>query len=168
MEWPAVLPEWPAVLSEWPQWLLWWPQWSQATRMRRSGGLLCAARPCQIVAAAKMLYAHESPTGVYFFLAELLDFVAKARHVSFSKLNSKARRQFLRHTFPTVVYDCACTLHRFMRHKTRRQRTKMSKAMTALHRTIDKFHFKSGHASAPALLRRRLLSSNALRSQRAA
>ena len=83
-----------------------------------------------VVAAAKMLYTHESPTGVYFFLAELLDFVAKARHVRFSELRSKARRQFAHDTFPCVVYDCACTFHRFMQHKMRRQRTKLSRAMT--------------------------------------
>ena len=119
--------------------------WTSATKQRRSGGLLCAVRPCQIIAAVKLLYTHESPTGVYFFLAELLAYMARIKHVVLSRLDSKARRRFVRSCFPLVVYDCACTLYRFIRHKKRVNRTKLSRAMRALRLTIDKFHFRSGH-----------------------
>ena len=38
------------------------------------GGVLAAVRECQVISAIKLVYTHESPTGVYFFLAELLRF----------------------------------------------------------------------------------------------
>ena len=66
-------------------------------------------KPCQVIGALKLVYTHESPTGVYFFLAELLDSFSVARGKELKKLSKKERLQFLHEHLPLVWYDCACT-----------------------------------------------------------
>lgn len=61
--------------------------------------------------AFKLLYTHEPPTGVYFFLAELLDFLARAKSVDLSALSKSEKKEFVRASLPRVWYDCACTLN---------------------------------------------------------
>ena len=120
-------------------------QWLKTTKARRSGGLLAAVKECQVVAALKLVYTHESPTGVYFFLAELLQDFAKHANIDLKKLTRKKRVAFVRQKMPLVWYDCACTLKRFMTAK-RKKKSKLARAMAKLHLVIDKFHFRKGHS----------------------
>ena len=66
-------------------------QWQRAQKARRSGGVLAAVKECQVVAALKLVYTHESPTGVYFFLAELLGSFAERECVDLKMLSRKQR-----------------------------------------------------------------------------
>ena len=120
-------------------------QWQNITKARRSGGILAAVRECQIIAALKLVFTHESPTGVYFFLAEIMQFVARAHNLRISKMKEQSRKQFVHQNFPLVFYDCACTLLRFVHADHRRNRTKMSKLLCDVKYVIDRFHFKKGH-----------------------
>ena len=120
-------------------------QWDRMTKARRSGGLLAAVKPCQVIGAIKLVYTHESPTGVYFFLAELLHSFAAARGAELKALSRKKRLQFLRANLPLVWYDCACTLKKFITAKKRRNRNKIARTLSKLRLAIDKFHFRKGH-----------------------
>ncbi|CAJ1389805.1 unnamed protein product [Effrenium voratum] len=121
-------------------------QWQRAQKARRSGGVLAAVKECQVVAALKLVYTHESPTGVYFFLAELLGSFAERECVDLKMLSRKQRLCFLRRCFSLVWYDCACTLKRFIRGKARARLNKVSRTLSKLRLVVDKFHFRKGHA----------------------
>ena len=121
-------------------------QWERVTKARRSGGLLAAVKPCQIIAALKLVYTHESPTGVYFFLAELLQSFAEAHGTQLKNHSRHERVQFLRKHLPLVWYDCACTLKKFIAAKKHRNRNKMTRTLSKLRLAIDKFHFRKGHS----------------------
>ena len=121
-------------------------QWNNSTKARRSGGLLAAVKPCQIIAAMKLVYTHESPTGVYFFLAELLQSFADTHGVQLRHQSQKKRLAFLRQHMPLVWYDCACTLKRFITAKRRKHRNKAARTLSKLRLAIDKFHFRKGHS----------------------
>jgi len=121
-------------------------QWDRMTKARRSGGLLAAVKPCQVIGALKLVYTHESPTGVYFFLAELLDSFSVARGKELKKLSKKERLQFLHEHLPLVWYDCACTLKKFITAKKGRNRNKITRTLSKLRLAIDKFHFRKGHS----------------------
>eukprot|EP00438_Fugacium_kawagutii_P031201 Skav220796 [mRNA] locus=scaffold150:236840:244810:+ [translate_table: standard] len=120
-------------------------QWDKSRAARRSGGVLAAVKECQIVSAVKLVYTHESPTGVYFFLAELFAFLSASVGVDLEETNRKARLQTLRQVMPLVWYDCACTLKRFMLSKKRKRMTKVARTLSQLRLVIDKFHFRKGH-----------------------
>ncbi|CAL1141941.1 unnamed protein product, partial [Cladocopium goreaui] len=92
-------------------------QWEKSRAARRSGGVLAAVKECQIISAIKLVYTHESPTGVYFFLAELFEFLSAGRNVNLKTAKRKTRLRTLQQTMPLVFYDCACTLQRFMASK---------------------------------------------------
>ena len=120
--------------------------WEKQTLRRRSGGVLAAARECQVTCALQEVYTPESPTGVYFFLADLIEKTAQTTKLKpFRKLRKKERAQLMQEHFPLVWYDCACTLKKFMRAKKRKDRTKMSRAMSKMKLSIDAFHFRKGH-----------------------
>ena len=106
---------------------------------------MAAVLPCQIIGAMEILYTAESATGVYFFLAELLRLRARAATFNVKKSTARSRAEFLGRRAPLVWYDCACTLHRFMRARKRRQRTAMAKVLAQLPLVVDKFHFRKGH-----------------------
>eukprot|EP00438_Fugacium_kawagutii_P034998 Skav222689 [mRNA] locus=scaffold5100:4446:6524:- [translate_table: standard] len=121
-------------------------QWERSSKARRSGGLLAAVKPCQVIAAVKLVYTHESPTGVYFFLAELLASFAAFHNVALRQKKYKARVRFMRNHMPLVSYDCACTLKRFLTQKKRKNRNKVTRTLAKLKLVIDKFHFRKGHS----------------------
>ncbi|CAJ1360981.1 unnamed protein product, partial [Effrenium voratum] len=66
-------------------------QWDKLSKARRSGGIVTAARECQITCAVKLVYTHESPTGIYFFLAEIFQFHAQEHGVCLDELRFKER-----------------------------------------------------------------------------
>ena len=115
-------------------------QWDQDTRVRRSGGVFAPS------GLARSLRLRASPTGVRFFLAEILDFLAKAQHVRLRELSKKKRRQFARACLPLVVYDCGCGLRRFLRAKKRRNPAAVAQGLAALKICVDRFHFKKGRS----------------------
>eukprot|EP00435_Cladocopium_sp_Y103_P009319 s644_g2.t1 len=107
-------------------------QWDRMTKARRSGGLLVAVKPCQIIGAVKLVCTYESPTGVYFFLAELLDSFAEARGAELKRVSRKKRLQFLRTHLSLVWYDYACAFKKFITAKKRRNRNKITRALSKL------------------------------------
>ncbi|CAL1136057.1 unnamed protein product [Cladocopium goreaui] len=119
-------------------------QWEKSRAARRSGGILAAVKECQIISAIKLVYTHESPTGVYFFLAELFEFLSAGRNVNLKTAKRKTRLRTLQQTMPLVFYDCACTLQRFMASKKRRRMSKVARTLSRLRLVIDKFHFRKG------------------------
>ena len=121
-------------------------QWEKMRQARRSGGLLAAVKECQIIGALQLVYTHESPTGVYFFLADLFSFFAASEGIDLEASSRKVRRRVRKRHMPLVWYDCACTLKRFMTAKKRRSLSKVAKTLSKLPLVIDKFHFKKGHA----------------------
>ncbi|CAL1141553.1 unnamed protein product, partial [Cladocopium goreaui] len=121
-------------------------QWEKSRAARRSGGVLAAVKECQIISAIKLVYTHESPTGVYFFLAELFEFLSAGRNVNLKTAKRKTRLRTLQQTMPLVFYDCACTLQRFMASKKRRRMSKVARTLSRLRLVIDKFHFRKGHS----------------------
>ena len=120
-------------------------QWLTTAKSRRTGGILAAVRECQIIAAAKLIFTQESPTGVYFFLAELAHFQARQQGLRVSQMNAQERASFVQNHLPHVFYDCACTLHRFIHADHRKNRCKMSKILACVRLSIDRFHFNKGH-----------------------
>ncbi len=102
--------------------------------------------PCQVIGAMETLCTAESCTGVYFFLADLIKLRAKSCGFRLRGSNKASRAEFLDKHAPLVWYDCACTLYRFMRSPKRRARTAMARALCQLNLSIDKFHFRKGHA----------------------
>ena len=51
---------------------------------------------------------------------------------------------------PLVWYDCACTLHRFVRNKIRCKKTRMARLLSRMNYVVDKFHFRKGHKGCAA------------------
>ena len=122
------------------------PATERSTKVRHSWGVMAAVLPCQIIGAMETLYTAESCTGTYFFLADLLKLRAQACGFRTRGSGKASRLAFLNQHSPLVWYDCACTLYRFMRSPKRRARTSMAKALSQLSLSIDKFHFRKGHA----------------------
>jgi len=120
-------------------------QWDRVSKARRSGGLLAAVKECQIVAALPLVYTHESPTGVWFFLANILQSFASFQGANLKQMKRKQRKQFLRTHMPLVWYDCACILSRFVRAKKRCRHSNVARTLRSLKLVIDKFHFRKGH-----------------------